>query len=194
VLMTPPDRPYGAKAQAEYLRARLLDRLGHRDEAVQAYRAALAAIPDDDPDHIGEKARAGLKTTPDPRAAEAYRLSLAGWRAFEQKSFPAAETSLAQAEALAPGDALIRVRHARVRQAMNDPRQALAAFDQVIAARPTSAPIALQAAYLWSGALLEAHGNVEGARARYRSATHVFAADSRLGAEATRALDRLGRK
>jgi hypothetical protein len=45
-----------------------------------------------------------------------------------------------------------------------------------------------------SGAALEARGNVEGARARYRSATRVFAGDSRLAAEASRALERLARR
>ena len=58
-----PARPYGARAQAELRSARrFLDRLGRRDDAVAAYRAALAALPPDDPDHVGEKARTGLKT------------------------------------------------------------------------------------------------------------------------------------
>ena len=129
---------------------------------------------------------------PDARAAEAYRLSLSAWRAFEQRSLQAADASLTKAEALAPTDTLIRVRHARVRQAMNDADAALATYDQVIGLRPAATPLAVSAAYLWSGAALEARGNVEGARARYRSATRVFAGDSRLAAEASRALKRLG--
>lgn len=194
VLATAPARPYGARARAEYLRARYLDRLGRRAEAVAAYRAAIAAAPPDDPDRVGDKARAGLRTVPDPNAAEAYRLSLAGWRAFEQHSLQAADASLAKAEAMAPADTLIRVRHARVRQAMNDGDAALATYDQVITSQAAASPLAVSAAYLWSGALVEARGNLEGARARYRSAAHVFAGDSRLGAEAARALERLARR
>ena len=194
VLATPPARPYGARAQAEYLRGRFLDRLGRRDQAVAAYRAALAALPPEDPDHVGEKARTGLRTVPDARAAEAYRLSLSAWRAYEQRSLQAADASLTKAEVLAPTDTLIRVRHARVRQAMNDADGALATYDQVIGLRPAATPLAVSAAYLWSGAALEARGNVEGARARYRSATRVFAGDSRLAAEASRALERLARR
>ena len=101
---------------------------------------------------------------------------------------------MTKAEALAPADTLIRVRHARVRQAMNDADAALATYDQVIGSRASATPLALSAAYLWSGAALEARGNVEGARARYRSATRVFAGDSRLAAEASRALEHLARK
>jgi tetratricopeptide (TPR) repeat protein len=194
LLSTPPGRPYGARAQAEYLRGRFFDRLGRREQAVTAYRAALAALPAGDLDHIGEKARSGLRTTADPKAGDAYRTSLVGWRAFEQHSLQAAEASLAQAEALAPTDALIRVRHARVRQALNDSDKALATYDQVIGTQASASPLAVSAAYLWSGALLEARGNVEAARARYRSATHVFAGDSRLGAEASRALERLAHR
>lgn len=194
VLATPPARPYGARAQAEYLRGQLLDRLGRRDEAITAYRAAIAALPPEDPDHLGEKAQTGLKAVPDAKVAEAYRLSLSGWRAFEQRSLQAADASLARAEALAPADTLIRVRHARVRQALNDTDKALATYDQVIGSQASAMPIAVSAAYLWSAAALEARGNVEGARARYRSATRVFAGDSRLAAEASRALERLARR
>lgn len=194
VLASAPTRPYGSRARAEYLRGTFLDRLGHRDDALAAYRAALAALPADDPDRIAEKARAGSRTAPDPTAAEAYRLSLSGWRAFEQHALTNAEPALARAEALAPRDALIRVRHARVRQALNDAPRALSVFDEVIAARPAVSPLALTGAYLWSGAILEARGNLDLARGRYRAATHVFAGDSRLAAEATRALDRLGSK
>jgi Flp pilus assembly protein TadD len=143
---------------------------------------------------LGEKAQTGLKAVPDAKVAEAYRLSLSGWRAFEQRSLQAADASLARAEALAPADTLIRVRHARVRQALNDTDKALATYDQVIGSQASAMPIAVSAAYLWSAAALEARGNVEGARARYRSATRVFAGDSRLAAEASRALERLARR
>jgi len=194
VLATPPARPYGARAQAEYLRGHFLDRLGLRDDAVAAYRAALAALPAEDPDHIGEKSRMGLRTAPDATAAEAYRLSLVGWRAFEQRSLQAADAALTKAETLAPGDTLIRVRHARVRQALHEADRALETYDQVITSQPSATPLAVSAAYLWSGAALEARGDIEDARARYRSATHVFSGDSRLAAQASRALERLARR
>ena len=41
---------------------------GTRQAAVDAYKAALADIPSGDPDGIADKARAGLRTTPDPAA------------------------------------------------------------------------------------------------------------------------------
>ena len=56
----------------------------------------------------------------------------------------------------------------------------MAEFDAVIALRPQVAPMALGAAYLWSGELLERRGLAPQAIDRYRATTRVFAGDSRM--------------
>ena len=56
----------------------------HPTLAVAAYTASVALASDDDPLRIRERARTGLRQKPDARAAEAYRLSLDGWRALER--------------------------------------------------------------------------------------------------------------
>jgi len=194
VIAMAPARPFGAMARARWLRGTLLDRLGQRQAAVDAYKAALAGVPPGDPDGIADKARAGLRTTPDPAAGEAYRTSLVGWRAFERGALDEADAALGQAASRAPRDQVIQVRRARVRQGRGDTSSALQTYDAIIATRPQASPIALAAAYAWSAEVFEARGDPQTARARYRSATHVFAADSRLQRECRRALDRLGTK
>jgi tetratricopeptide (TPR) repeat protein len=194
VIAMAPARPFGARARARWLRGTLLDRLGQRQAAVDAYKAAIADVPPGDPDGIADKARAGLRATPDLAMGEAYRTSLVGWRAFERGALDEADAALGQAASLAPRDQVIRVRRARIQQARDDATSALRAYDAIIAARPGASPIALAAAYAWSAEVFEARGDLQTARARYRSATHVFAADSRLQRECRRALDRLGAK
>ena len=143
---------------------------------------------------IDHKARAGLRTTPDQAAGEAYRSSLVGWRAFERGALDEADAALGQAASRAPRDEVIQVRRARVQQARGDATSALQTYDAIIAAGQHASPIARAAAYAWSAEVFEARGDLQAARARYRSATHVFAADSRLQRECRRALDRLGAK
>lgn len=190
VVALAPTAPYGALARAQLLLGRALDRLGHRREAVVAYRAALAAAPPGDPDEVRRQARVGLRRGPDAARAEAHRVGLAGWRAFERGDAAEARRDLARARTLAPADAVIRVRLARVTAAA-DPAGAAEEYEQVIAQRPQAPGIALSAAYLWSAELLEARGLRERALDRYRAAARVFAGDSRLGEEARSALARL---
>lgn len=191
VLRMAPERPAGALARAHLLAARALDRMGRRDEAVAAYRAALATLPPGDPDRVRGQAEIGLRRAPEARAAEAYALSLTGWRAFERGDAAAALDALTRAHALAPADAVIRVRLARV-VAPRDAARAERELDQVIAARPAVPGVALSAAYLWSAELLEARGERARAIDRYRAAARVFDGDSRLSAQARAALGRLG--
>ena len=54
VIAMAPARPFGAKARARWLRGTLLDRLGQRQAAVDAYKAALADVPSGDPDGIAD--------------------------------------------------------------------------------------------------------------------------------------------
>jgi tetratricopeptide (TPR) repeat protein len=194
VLALAPSRPVGSGARAQVLLGRTLDRLGQREQAVAAYRAAASApVPDGDPDRVGAQARQGLSRTPDAGAGEAYRIGLAGWRAFEQGDRSSAAAQLSRAHTLAPADVMIRVWLARV-TSQTQPDRALAEFDAVIAARPQVAPVALTAAFLWSAELLETRGARTQALDRYRAATRVFAGDSRLGDLARAALARLGEK
>ena len=194
VLALQPARPFGALARARVLEAGMLDRLGERSLAVAAYKAALAAVPREDPDGVADRARAGLGAGPDPDRAAAYRTSLSGWRAYERGALDEASALLARARSAAPDNAMIEVRLARVRQARHETDAALAAYDRVIAQRPEAPPIALSAAWEWSAELVEARGQIDAARARYRSATRVFGGDSRRAHDATRALERLGAK
>jgi len=192
VLTLAPLRPVGSAARAQLLLGRMLDQLGHRDQAVAAYRAATAAnLPEGDPDRVGALAKRGLTRAPDPSRADAYRISLAGWRAFERHDLTTAAAELGRAHSLAPADAMIRVRYARATAEANANR-ALAEFEAVIAARLQVAPVALTAAYAWSAELLEARGARTQAVDRYRAATRVFAGDSRLATAAQKALARLG--
>ena len=191
VLALAPSRPVGGLARAHLLLGHMLDRLGQREEAMTAYRAATAApLPNDDPDRIGAQTRRGLSRAPDAAGAHGYRVSLAGWRAFESSDQSTAAAELSRARTLAPTDAMIRVRLARV-TARTEADHALGEFDAVIASRPQVTPVALTAAYLWSAELLEARGARAQALDRYRAATRVFAGDSRLAAVARKALARL---
>ncbi len=53
--------PYGITARAQLKLGEVLDRLGRRDEALRAYRTALAVAPPDDPDGVVRAARAGIR-------------------------------------------------------------------------------------------------------------------------------------
>jgi tetratricopeptide (TPR) repeat protein len=187
VVALDPAAPVGARARAHLGLASRLDRVGERDKAVAEYRRALAAIPPGDPDRIRRMADQGLRTPPAASLARAYGQSLQGWRAFLRGDVAAARLLLREARALAPGDAMIRARWARV-HAADDPDGALAELESVIATRPTIDPVALSGAFLWSADLLAQKGSTAAARDRYVAATRVFAGDSRFADEARRAL------
>jgi len=57
-----PPAPYGAVALAQLQLGYVLDRLGQREDALTAYRAALAANPAGDPLKVTSRARSGLRT------------------------------------------------------------------------------------------------------------------------------------
>ena len=61
VIARKPIAPVGAIARAHLLLAQALDHSGRRSEAIASYRAALDAIPPDDPDRIAPVARAALR-------------------------------------------------------------------------------------------------------------------------------------
>jgi tetratricopeptide (TPR) repeat protein len=186
-----PTAPYGSLARACLLLGGFHDRLGHRSEAVAAYKAALAAAPPRDVDGIAQRARAGLRRAPDRRKAESYRLSLEGWRAFEAGRFPDAERALDRALTLAPDDPVARCRRGQVHAARGETERALEAFGLVIAARPPAPPVFLARAYLERATILEAAGDRAGAITAYRSASRVFGADERTRTRAADAITRL---
>jgi tetratricopeptide (TPR) repeat protein len=194
VIAMAPARPVGARARAQLLLGGMFDQLGQRDEAMAAYREAIAApVPAGDPDRVIAQAKLGVSRAPERGSAEGYRLSLQGWRAFESGDQSTATTQLTRARAMAPADASIRVRLARA-MAQTQPDRALAEFDAVIGSRPQVAPMALGAAYLWSAELLERRGLRAQAIDRFRATTRVFAGDSRMKDVARTALARLGAK
>jgi tetratricopeptide (TPR) repeat protein len=61
ILEMKPATPLGIVARTQLRLGQTLDRLGRRDDALTAYRAALASIPAGDPDRIASAARAGTR-------------------------------------------------------------------------------------------------------------------------------------
>jgi len=64
VIALHPAAPYGAIARAQLQLGDALEHLGRRAEASSAYRAAIAAAGDDDPQRIASRARAALRAQP----------------------------------------------------------------------------------------------------------------------------------
>src|SRR5262249_60442869 len=85
-----PEAPYSSLALAYLRLGEAQDRLGARDAATEAYRDATTAAPEDDPLDIRAQAAERIRRAPDARKAEAYRLSLEGWRHLERDDLPGA--------------------------------------------------------------------------------------------------------
>jgi tetratricopeptide (TPR) repeat protein len=186
-----PPMPYGAVAQAQLDLGRAADALGRRDQAVAAYRAALAAVPPADPHDIRRGAQQGLARTPDPITAEAARLSLEGWRAFERGDAAAAIASLDRAVELRPDDGVHRCRRGRVLAAVPEPARARADFERAVQARPLPPSPFVAASYYGLGAIAEAAGDRARALQMYDIAARAHAAGDDTRALALRALARL---
>jgi tetratricopeptide (TPR) repeat protein len=183
--------PYGSLALAQLRLGEALDRMGRREAALAAYRAAVAAAPDPDPDDVRETATAHIRRTPNANRARAYRLSLDGFRRLEQGDLPAAQAALEQSLALHPADPVARYRIGRVLLAQKDDGAALAQFELAIAgARACPAPI-LGTAYLEAARLHERATRLPTAISYYRRAAALFGAAADTRASATRALTRL---
>jgi hypothetical protein len=191
VIAAHPTAPYGAVAQAQLQLGQALDRMGLRDEAVVAYRAAIAGSAANDPLHIAEHARNGLKKKPNATIANAYRLSLAGWRALEKGDLTLASRLIAQSIELQPRDAVTRYREARLLQAQKDEAAALKVLDAIIASRSATPPTIYGFACVDAARLLEQRGDRPRAIDLYRTARDVFGADQRTKDAAHRALTRL---
>jgi hypothetical protein len=191
VIALKPREPYSSLALAYLRLGDAHDRLGARPAAVAAYRAALAHVPPRDPFDIADQARTRQRRTPDPRRAEAFRLSLDGWRRLERNDLPGATAALERAIALDPEDPVARYRFGRVLQARRDDAGALAQFAITIReGRACPAPI-LGYAHLEAARLHERLGHADDALSGYRVAATLFGAAAETRGAAARALARL---
>jgi tetratricopeptide (TPR) repeat protein len=191
VVRDEPAAPHGALARAHYLLGTYLDRMGRRAEAVAAYRAAIAAAPEEDEHDTASRARFRLRQATDARSGEAYRLALEGWRAFERGSLAEAARLLDRSLALRPDEGVALYRRARVYRAQGELDRSLALLTRAIEARPSLPPVFLALAYVERAQTLEAQRDRTGAIEAYRRASRVFGADARTLARARDAIARL---
>jgi len=186
-----PAAPYGAAAQAHLQLGAAHDRLGEREQAIAEYRAALAAAPPDEAvPQLRSRARAGLRQAPDKRRADAYRLSLDGWRALERGDAELAEASLTRAIEVLPDDMVARYRYARALDASGQHDRARREIETIVDAR--SVPAIVRASALVERAqTLERAGDRARALAMYEDAAKIVGADPHARDQATRAMKRL---
>ena len=191
VIALRPQGPFGSLALAYLRLGEAHDRLGDRAAALDAYRSAAASNTNPDVNAVRATVNARTRRAPDVRHAQAYRLSLEGWRAFEKSEIDDAESALEESVALHGTDPVARYRLGRVLQSKKEDAAALTAFEAAIrGARTCPAPI-LAAAYLEAARLHERGGRREQAISFYRIAASLFGAAAETRATATRALTRL---
>jgi len=191
VVTLKPDAPHGSLALAYLRLGEAHDRLHARTEAMAAYRLASLLAPSIDPLNIRRQAAERLRKTPNARHAEAFRLSLDGWRALEQKDVPAAAAALERAIALNPRDPVARYRYGRVLQARRDDAEALAQFELTIRDARTAPAALVGATYLEAARIHERAGRRDQAMAAYRVASTLFGAGEDTHLAASRAVARL---
>ena len=192
VIALRPKAPFGALGLAHARLGEAYDRLGDREAALQAYRNATATASYPDLRGVRATVDARRRRAPDAKHAEAYRLSLEGWRRFEKQDAAAAQAALERSVTLNASDPVSQYRFGRVLQAAGEPARALAAYEAAIhGARSCPASI-LGAAYFEAARLHERAGRRESAVALYRVAASLFGAAADTRAAATRALTRLG--
>lgn len=192
VVASAPRAPYGARAQAELQLGLGLARMGDRAGAAAALQRAIVTSPADDPLRTRDRARAAQRSFVDAATAEAYRLSIAGWRALERGALDAAARALDRSLAIRPDDPVSRWRHGRLLAARSDGAGALADYERVILARPTIAPTFLAEAYVDAARLLETRDRARAIR-YFRAAELVWGADQQTKDAAARELARIGR-
>jgi hypothetical protein len=188
-----PSAPFGSLPLAYLRLGEAYDRMGSRASAIDAYRAAAASAAAPDSHRVRTQAADRLRRAPDPKHAEAYRLSLEGWRRFEHNDLTGAASLLERSLALNGSDPVSRYRFGRVQQARKDDPGALVNFEHAIrGARTCPAPI-LGNAYLEAARLLERSEKRGQAIAYYRIAATLFGGTADTHAAAARALNRLER-
>ena len=194
VVAVQPEAPFGARALAQLRLGEAHDRMGDRQAAVAAYRAALAAVPTRDPQGVRAAANDKLRRAPDPRRADAYRLSLEGLRKLERGDERAAAAAFERSLQLNAADPVARYRYGRVLQATKDEAGALAQFELAIRGARACPPSILAAAYVDAARLHERAGRRDVALAYYRTASTLFGAAADTRAAAGRAAARLQSK
>jgi hypothetical protein len=167
-----------------------LDRLYETDLAIEQLRAIIAdkpAVP------FGATATAEqlLRRANSRMADEAYRLSIAGWRALERGAIDDAVGALTRSLALRPMDPVTRYRQARLLLARHDETAALAILDALSRERATMPPTFYASACVDAARLHERNGETARARELYATARGVFGADQRTKDLAQRAAARL---
>jgi hypothetical protein len=167
--------------------------MGDRAPAIEAYRAAAGAALSPDPYNIRAQTAERLRRAADPRRAEAYRLSLEGWRRFEHNDLPAAASLLQTSLALNGSDPVARYRFGRVEQGRKDDAGALTQFEHAIRAARNCPPPILGNVYLEAARILERLGRRPHAIVYYRTAATLFGAAADTRAAANRSLTRLSR-
>jgi tetratricopeptide (TPR) repeat protein len=187
VVALQPAAPLSALALAHYRLGLAYDRLGRRDAAASSYLAARSALPPGDPQELADEVRYAERHTPDARTADAYRLSLDGWRAFQRHALADAAVSLRRSLELRD-DVVARYRYARVLNAQHAP-EALDELRRVIENRRDLPGPMLAAAYLARGQALERAGD-EAAIAMFRRAVDTMGASEETRAAARSALAR----
>jgi tetratricopeptide (TPR) repeat protein len=181
--------PSAVAAQANLRLGLAYDRMGDRDRALPAYTTAIAKAADR-PD-TASRAREAMRQSPDKTLAESYRLSLEGWRMFEQGSITQARSPLSRAVELNSADPVARYRYARVLDATGDAADARRQLEALLSARVVPAFV-LAPALVAYGTLLERAGDRTRAIESYRRAFDVIGGDPRARDQARRALKRLG--
>jgi tetratricopeptide (TPR) repeat protein len=191
VIAKRPAAPYGATAQAQLELGRALDQIGLRDQAIAAYRAAVAAAPAGDPREVRRSAQQGLSRGPDRTAADATRLSLDGWRAFERGDATGALPPLDRAVQLRPDDGVHRYRRGRVLLATGERERARADFERALQVRPLPPAPFVAASYYELGVIFEASADRARAAAMYDAASRAHGAPAETRRLAQHALARL---
>ena len=186
-----PGAPYSVLPLAYLRLGEAKDRLGRRGEAIEAYRAAEALAPSHDVYDVRDAVEDRLRSAPDREEAEAYRLSLEGWRRLEQTDVAAASTSIERSLALDGDDPVARYRMGRVLQARKADTAALAQFETTIRHAKRCPPPILGDAYLEAARLHERAARRDQAISYYRIASTLFGAAAETKSAATRALTRL---
>jgi hypothetical protein len=198
VIALQPAAPYSALALAHLRLGEAHDRLNARPAAMAAYRMASLSAPEGDRHHIRRDAAERLRKSPNHRHAEAFRLSLAGWRQLERKDAVAAATTLSRSVAMNERDPIARYRFARALIARREPAAARAQLETAVALAEKDArlcpPPILGAIYLEAAQLYERAGERDRAIATYRTASTLFGAGDDTHRLAERAIARLSRR